>query len=172
MVIHGQVESTIGSAKSSGQRPFALDSEEGNALVEFLFCFPFVLLVFISSIDLGRALNAYFGITRIVYEGARYAGQVGGLETGTFPTVASATAKPGHLRVRSRVDNLMLKYNINPGVLPSTYLSTACIQTAGQRDSVRVSVSVTFDPIFPLFQSMLGVLSTDATGPYLFTGCN
>ena len=153
-----------------GLRPKHLNSEEGNALVEFAICFPFVLLVFICSIDLGRALNTYFTVTRIVYEGTRYAGQVGALEVGSYPSVTSASLQPGHLLVRSRVDALLLKYDINPGTLPANYLTTSRIQTVGSRDTVQVSLKIPFKPIFPLFAQTLGILGTDATGPYLFLG--
>jgi hypothetical protein len=148
-----------------------LSSEKGNSIIEFVFCFPFVLLVFVCSIDLGRALNSYFTITRVVYEGARYAGQVGALEVAAPDSAASALTYPGHIRVRNRVDLLLIRYDINPSNLPADYLKTERITYgpgATRRDEVRITLKIPFQPIFPMFQGVLNILGTRATGPYLF----
>ncbi len=143
-------------------------NEQGNAMLEFLLSLPFILLVFYGSIDLGRAFNTYFTITRVVYEGTRFAGTVGGLELGSYANAALAASAPGHQRVRARVDTLLLRYNINPGTLPPEYLATERLQIAGGRDQVRVTLRLPFRADFPLLRGVLRTLGTDAVGPYLF----
>ncbi len=157
--------------RSDASREIA--SERGNSIIEFLLCFPFVFVVFVSTVDLGRALNTYFTITRVVYEGARFAGQVGGLEVAAITSASTAVGNPGHQRVRSRVDILLQKYGMDPGVIgvqDPNYLYTERLQPAGDRDQVRVRLRIPFQPIFPLLQGFLGILGTEATGPYLFMG--
>lgn len=150
-----------------------LTNERGNAIIEFLLCFPFVLMVFMCSIDLGRALNSYFTITRIVYEGTRYAGQVAGLESGTYPDFNSTTGKPGHRLVRARVDQLLFRYSINPGTLDPTYLETKMTlrntSIVNDRDRVYVSLTIPFEPLFPICGLFLNNLTANSTGPYLFS---
>ena len=171
------------SAGSETGEGFQANSERGNALIEFLLCFPFVLTVFMFSIDLGRALNTYFTITRIVYEGTRYAGQVGTLEVQDCRTLTQATPFPGHMLVRSRIDTLLIRYNINPGTLTPDYLRTRRIAKditiINDRDRVFVSLSIPFEPIFPLVGELfkdptdpdpnkVPRLSANSTGPYLY----
>lgn len=135
------------SDPKSGVSPNILKSEEGNALIEFLFCFPFVFLVFISSIDLGRAL-----------------------EVGSFNTVDLNNPTPGHQLVRNRVDTLLIRYGINPGTLPCDYLTTARIQTAGEKDYGQIASKSDLRSDLSTFPGNTRDPVDGRDRPYLFLG--
>src|SRR6185312_8936668 len=88
---------------------------------------PFLYLLLIGMVDLGLALNRYFLINRIAYEGVRFAASVPALEDGTYPTAAAVTgspSKPGHMKVRDRVNALLATNGISLNSLPADYLTT------------------------------------------------
>lgn len=150
------------------------NDESGIALVEFLIAFPFLFVFLIGMFDLGVALNKYYTLNRIAYEGTRYAASLPVLEPNSYPTATSVATAPGHQQVRARVDTLLLRNGINPVLLPTDYLLTARIPSATlgagyTRDQVRVRIKLPFVALFPLIGNALPFIGADVSGPYLFT---
>ncbi len=159
------------------------DAESGVALFEFSIVLPFLLLFIMAIWDLGRALNEYLTVSRIVYEGTRFAASVPGLET---PTTVSAGVTKGetdglinavvpldvvtHKRVRDRISQILVRYNIP--------FSDANVKTQVVKDysgggvpnfTVTVGVRLRFRSNFPLLDQLLSQVGSESTGPYMFS---
>lgn len=144
-----------------------VQSEEGNALLEMAIVFPFILIIIAASVDLGRALNQYISVTRVVYEATRYAASVPSLETGTH-SLADGTAPAGHAAIQERV-RVLLRSTDALDFEDITKLETTLSDNGGQLE-VHVDIDFAFNALFNEF-TMLNVQgSSKATGPYLFVG--
>lgn len=138
-----------------------LNSEKGVAMLEFTLIAPLMVLLMIATYDLGNALNQYLSLSRIVYEGTRYAATLPGLEvTGANTTeyVAANADTMNHNKVRERVRNLLIKSGFN--------VSAATIRTENQNNEwVKITVSEDYNSIFGLFRTL--PISVSASGPFL-----
>lgn len=149
-----------------------MNRQDGNAFTELAIVLPLLLLLIMGTVDLGRILNEYLTITRIAYEGTRYAASVAELEPGQF-TVAASTPQ-SHQAVRERIGTLLERHDMSPtssGITISTALydkdAFAHPTIAGYDKVVHVRISVPFNSWFPLLDFMDEV-SAEASGPYLF----
>ncbi|MCB0325227.1 MAG: pilus assembly protein, partial [Bdellovibrionales bacterium] len=83
--------------------------ETGQSMLELAIVLPVLLFLVISVVETGRAMNQYLSISHIVYEGARYAASLAGMESGESGGQTSSNQM--HDRVRSRVQFLLDKEN-------------------------------------------------------------
>ncbi|MCB0325453.1 MAG: pilus assembly protein [Bdellovibrionales bacterium] len=141
------------------------ENERGNAMIEMAICLPFILIILMASVDLGRALNEYLTITRVVYEATRFGASVSQLEAGAFES--NSTAPAGHQAIRNRVALLLDRYGIPQEQV--TRLRTELVNTGTQLE-VKVEIDWAFDAIFAQFDFMDALGSAEATGPYLYLG--
>ncbi len=141
--------------------------EQGNAILEMALVLPFILIIVAASVDLGRALNQYISVTRVVYEATRYAASVPSLETGTVQ-LTDSNIPAGHAAIQQRV-RVLLQSTDALDFNDITKLETTLSDNAGKLE-VHVDIDFAFNALFNEF-TMLNVQgSSRATGPYLFIG--
>src|SRR5689334_4871566 len=87
------------------------ENEKGATMLECAIVLPFLAFMIVATYDLGGALNQYLSLTRVVYEGARYAATLPGLEVGEY-TVASGAQNQN--QVRDRVVDLLRRSGFDP----------------------------------------------------------
>jgi hypothetical protein len=136
-------------------------SEHGSVLVEYCAAMTLLLVMALMMIDFGRWLDLHVRASRLVYEAARYASGVPGLEEGT--------QGPVHDRIRLRISQLLVNYGLNSDSvsLSTDYEASATSATAPRTVSVKVDVR---------FVSLAGGLTAalppfvqaTADTPYLF----
>ncbi len=61
-----------------------LQKQRGIAMTEFVISIPVLLLVFLATVELGRALFQYNALTKAVRDGARYAASARASTSGNF----------------------------------------------------------------------------------------
>ena len=100
----------------------------GTLSVEAAFVLPFLIFSTIISVELGRAINQYLTLTRVVYEGSRFAATIPGLTAGTVmtadcnPLVLPCNAPM--MRFRNRINQLLQLQRFPAG----TYNLTTAVQ--------------------------------------------
>ena len=164
-----------------GDRRAGAAGDAGVALIEFSIALPFLLLLTMAIWDLGRALNEYLTVSRIVYEGTRYAASVPGLETPNTPAAnvtegnsagLSNAAIPvnvsTHQRVRDRISQLIARYGIPANEANITTKVVKDRTGALANNSVTVGVRFRFRSNFPLLDQLITQIGADSTGPYMF----
>ena len=132
-------------------------SEQGAALLECTIILPFLVMMIAATYDLAGALNQYLTLTRIVYEGARFAATLPGLELNGVHT--SVNQDQHHNDIRKRVVSLLEKQGFNPAEF--SVISTE----NSQNEWVTVSVEKPYTGQFRFFDNL--PLRVTATGPYL-----
>ncbi len=147
---------------------------KGIAFIELAIVLPLILLLIIGTVDVGRALIAYLELTRVVYEGARLAGVVTGLESGqsvyTNPCPPASPVATNHCLIHQRVNFLFQNaYQLNK-FLHNERIETSYVPiTTDPVNQGFVTVTVRAD-----FQSMFSFLTipirSTMTGPYLASG--
>ena len=137
--------------------PFLLSNKDGQALTEFTMILPVLFLMFMGVIDISRALNQYLMLSRIAYEGSRYAASTAGIE--------SAFRQD---RVRTRVQGLLRDQSLDTGavVIPNYVAFDAAAVDELQTNIVSVSIQKPFDSMFSMFSGIN--LRVEATAPYLY----
>ena len=119
--------------------------KKGQALVEFAVIFPFIILLMIGLIDVGRALLAYSTLNNAVREGTRIA-VVGGSEGDISDRI-------------SEVATLFLQ-DFDPA-------SIGFESTGTYTDpKTRITISYTYDGIFPGFIIPITVQSEMLLAPF------
>lgn len=134
-------------------RGFARD-QRGQAIVEFAFVLPFILLLIVAVADFGIAYQRSVQMANAVREGARY-GSV-------FPLRVDATANPDPENMKYRVKreasgftlgdaDIQVFYevaNVNP---PTSYDATASGSAtyAVTGNAVRVQATTRYTPLTP-----------------------
>lgn len=132
-------------------------AERGTAMIEAAIVFPFIILMVCATCDLGAALNQYLALNRVVYEGARYAASLPGLEKGAFVTI-DGVAQNQNL-VRTRVLDLLTKNGFDPQTFTK-------VETVNENNVwVAVNVEKPFISFFGFFNNM--PIRVGAKGPYL-----
>lgn len=90
-------------------------TERGTAMLEFGAILPIIVLMLISTIEIGNAINQFLTVSRISYEATRYAASLAGLEPGT--TVLNETPPSAipefHAKVLARVSRLLQDYQFS-----------------------------------------------------------
>lgn len=142
----------VQNARKRGPR-----TERGAALLECTIILPFLVMMIAATYDLAGALNQYLTLTRIVYEGARFAATLPGLELNGVHTAVNQDQH--HNDIRKRVVNLLVKQGFNPDEF--SLISTE----NSQNEWVTVSVEKKYTGQFRFFDNM--PLRVSATGPYL-----
>jgi hypothetical protein len=153
-----------------------MTDQRGVALLEFSLVAPILVIFVVSIVDLGRALNFYMYLTRLSYEGTRYASAITGLETGECITPLHSVSCPGrplHALVAARLQPLTTDGPVQPeAVLLRTTLFNSTYPfpgLTGQDEVVEVIVRAQFEPIFPtLF--FLRNMSARTVGPHARVG--
>ncbi len=133
------------------------ENEKGATFIECAIVVPFLAFMVIATYDLGGALNQYLSLTRVVYEGARYAATLPGLELGEY-IVVSGNAQNQN-QVRDRVVDLLRR----SGFDPSTF---TLVKTSNDNNQwVSITVERPYESLFGFFNNM--PIKVSATGPYL-----
>ena len=128
---------------------FRSDSEYGAALVETAFLLPFLVLLLVGMVDVGRVLFLRTPLLEAAQEGANYA------------SFYSSSYSDIQLRVIESIDS--------PN-LTAAEVTVECIDDApsdGTPDRVTVTVEHDIDLILPFMASFLGdpvTLTSSATG--------
>jgi Flp pilus assembly protein TadG len=131
-------------------------SEKGVAMLEFTIVAPLMVLMIVATYDLGNALNQYLVLSRVVYEGARYAATLPGLEVQTVSSVDANT--PNHNKVRDRVVDLLKRADFDPDGM--------VVETQNTNNTwVKVTVTRQYQSIFGFFNNMK--ITVSASGPFL-----
>jgi len=129
--------------------------ENGVAMVEFALILPLMLLLIISTFDLGNAINQYMALSRIAYEGTRYAATIPGLEQ---TTAGAGGSSVNHDKVKVRVQALLASGGFVEG-------SPTVLTENDNNQWVRVTIRKSYSSIFGLYDNLPIVVS--ATGPFL-----
>jgi Flp pilus assembly protein TadG len=108
----------------------------GQSIVEFALALPFMLLIMVGTIDLGRMFFDYIDMRSAVVDGAQYASR--------NPTDTSG------------ISARTFEAGIPAGTTVSTSMSGACTTTGGTGD-ITVSASYTFQPLTTGFLSKFGL---------------
>jgi len=157
-------------------------NERGIALMELAVALPFLLVLIIGVIDIGRMINQYMLLNYAVKTGVLKAMSQPSLATGNFLSIGGnpgtmcpttlglpVTADTRHQNVQNEVLRLI---NLTDEALSGDY----CIRTERRLSNdgtdlnrtVDVELRAKYDAFFPLLRGMPMVLS--ATGPYLVDG--
>lgn len=158
------------------------ENDRGIALMELAVALPFLLVLIIGVIDIGRMINQYLLLNYAVKSGVLTAMSQPSLKEGNFVTVSGSpgtmcpttlggpvTADTRHQNVQNEVLRLI---NMTDEALTGDY----CIRTERRAShdgtdlnrTVDVELRAKYDAFFPLLRGMPMVLS--ATGPYLVDG--
>ena len=146
----------------------SISSERGAAIVEGAAVLPFLVMMILATYDLGGALNQYLTLTRIVYEGARYAATLPGLETNhdngdePYKIISGSQAGPIPMNqslVRQRIVDLLGKSSFQ-------WTSFTLIQTGNDQNIwVSITLEKPYESFFGFFNNM--PIRVSASGPYL-----
>ena len=117
--------------------------ERGQSLVEFALILPILMALLLLTIDVGRLFYAYVGVTNASREGAAYAVANVAAQGVSDPTIATRAQQEGSTT-----------YAVTSTCAPS------CV--ANGQNTVKVSVSTTFNFLFPILlpNMQLGGAST------------
>lgn len=164
-------------ATNYGERPPGLDDERGVALMELIIVTPFWLLMMMSIVDIGQALNCYMFLARAASSGARLGSSISNLSPGSFQqqttgqrcaTTYNANRDNGHVQIQSRVLESIssqrpeLKQDY---CIVSTFVPGPTTNANPERNTVSIKIEARFQTMFPLFRGL--PLNVSATAPYL-----
>ena len=125
-------------------------------MLEFSMVAPLLVLMVMATYDLGNALNQYLALSRVVYEGARYAATLPGLEV--YSTSGTNPNTPNHNKIRDRVVDLLQRAGFEP--------STTTVETANVSNTwVTVTVTKQYEPMFKFLATTN--IRVHASGPFL-----
>ena len=130
-------------------------------------CLPFLVILIMGTVELGRILNDYMAVNRAVYDAARkFASMPGAVAT---ISDTAGTVHSNHRVVHDRIRLLVERNGIDP--LRINRIQTQIVEEDGN-NLVRIGIRVRFDPFFrfaglsPLH--FLRGFGTGTTMPYLF----
>ena len=116
--------------------------QQGIAMTEFVVAIPVLLLVFMATVELGRALFQYNALTKAVRDGARYAASARTSTSGNFELTTA---------IRNATVNLTVFGNeVGAGepLLPGLNASGVSVQLSGAGNGfVEVSAAYGFTPM-------------------------
>jgi hypothetical protein len=167
-----------------------LNSERGVAISEFAIVLPFLILLVLASIDLGRAINQYRILSQIAHNGAQFASAFPGLafadphtliDTGgceaeivTTPTPPTFMATSIAIEEEPDASHYIVQQNIAESL--SKYssdmpLEKICIRTAAtdsnndtNLDTVVIGLETNLRGFLPIFRDM--TISVQTTSQY------
>ena len=141
-------------------------NEHGQSMLELAIVLPVLLFLVMSIVETGRALNQYLELTHIVYEGARYAASLAGIDGAEV----GGEGSPNQMkeRVISRVEKLLelSGYPDDRTSVEVLYEDNLLSGDGGAANSVSVGITLNFVPLFPVLDGLS--INVDATAPYLF----
>lgn len=154
--------------------------ERGSIVLEFAATIPLIVGTFLTMLDLGFCLNQYLKVSRIAYEGARYASSIAGLNEGiclsdntSNSCVSDRTNQQGkvHTRVMTLLQDNNLPSDLNEVSIRTEFWMDAP-QVGSEQEShpypriIWVRVSVPYHPIFPMYPHLN--MRVTRSGPYLY----
>lgn len=117
-------------------------TQRGIAMTEFVVAIPVLLLVFMATVELGRALFQYNALTKAVRDGARYAASARASTSGNFELTTA---------IRNSTVNLTVFGNelgVGEPLLPGLTKSDVGVQVSGVGNGfVEVSAAYGFAPM-------------------------
>ena len=159
------------------------EEEAGIAILELLIASPFLFILIIGVIDIGRLINQYLLLNYAVSAGVLEAMSQPNLTPGKFikgtpnqicpETVTGLEATPDtqHQKIQERVINLVQLTDraLSGNVCVRSTLQIAPTAANDPREkTVTVEVFTDYNALFPLFNGLPIVLQS--TGPYLVAG--
>lgn len=132
-----------------------LHRQDGQAAVEFMLMFPFVVMLFLFIAEFGFVLNSYISVVQSAAEGARYAA------IGKAPAAGSCTKNDGTIEGRT---------------IGASSITMPCSEVVvryqpakpvARGDIVAVKVNHVYTPVTPLGQ----FLSAFPTSAFTITAC-
>lgn len=155
------------------------DCEKGVALIEATLAFLVLVIMLMGIVDIGRLANRYIQISRVAYEGVRYAASIATLDPYNSPN-GDATSTV-HNQIKLRMDDMIEGYGIDK-TDPNATLRTCYTGLAadgpvncganvanGTEKMVVVEVGAPFEALFPLL-GFVDKVNASASGPYLNAG--
>lgn len=145
-------------------------SMQGQVILEFAIILPIFVMLFILTFEIGRALQVYLALSRLAYEGARYASTQPGLEEGCFDSGAAAGTGNTYVTYTT-IGGLIAAHSAGqhyPFQL-SVALSCSCddpTHTITHDKNVRVTVHSMYQPIFNIMPQI--PIRVEAVGAYLY----
>ena len=115
-----------------------LHQQHGQAAVEFILMFPFVLVMFLFIVEFGFVLHSYISVIESAAEGARYAA------IGKPPAGGSCTANDGTIQGRTIAASSL---NVTCAEVQVWYQPA---KPVARGDIVAVHVNHTYTPVTPL----------------------
>ncbi len=156
--------------------------ERGIAALELLVASPFLVVLVIGVIDVGRLLNQYLLLNYAVSSGVLHAMSQPSLAVGSYvagtpnqvcPSGSGALATPDtrHQEVQERVRDIV---NLANEALNSSYCIRSTLQIAPgfvgdpREKTVSIELVAAYHAFFPLLNGL--PMTLQATGPYLLAG--
>lgn len=142
-------------------RLFGARGSRGQAMVEFAFALPVLLLMTFAAIEFGRAFHVYLAASNGAREGARQGVVHSRCIDSTGVTAASIQAK-----IRQSTDAAAAWANVTPVVSYYNLSPTpAAVVTPMPGNLIKVQVSIPYQPMTPLVGPIIGhtVLSAESS---------
>ena len=147
--------------------------ERGASIVECAMVLPFLVVLLMGVVDIGRAVSTYLALTQVAHEAVRFAAVQPNLEQGNYssPVPVSAVAQANvESRVRILLQDQELDLSAADFQLHSEFKPLPNPADGGlplaQDDTVAIQLQISFETLFPLFPSL--PMTVRARGPYLF----
>lgn len=137
-------------------RRCAKHDERGASLVEFVVSLPFLLVVTLGVVDVGRAYTATVQLANAAREGAMYA------QTHPLAQVPGGPgcADPDNITYHALTENGVKRTDMTVTVSPAVgCVAPSSDQPLKPGDIITVTVSSPFAPITPLVEGITGLLT-------------
>ena len=156
-------------------------SQLGSVMVESAIALPVLFFLAFAVLDLGRWLDKRYYYQRVVYETARYGGSLSAISNSNNILKAAGANKRSYDdataqgQMLKRMLLLMDSYGLpltDTGTLDILYSEDGAFTTTsgastGASRSVKVKLSVPFEPLFPALSGIFK-MSVSADSPYLY----
>ena len=135
-------------------------AERGAALIEFAVALPFLLVITLGVIDVGRAYVTSVALANAAREGAMYAS----LHPLSQAPGGGGCADPDNITYHARTETGTVASNISVAVSPSVGCATGGAgQAINPGDTVTVTASEPFSPLTPLIEGFTGPLTLSSS---------
>ena len=133
------------------------NQEHGAVLIETALVVPLLVLLLLSVFDIGLMLCKHMEISRITYEGARYAASLPGFDQNSTDNSAF------EFKVNQHMQKLYSLYGFSAeeSQVDMNYTKV------GKVSHIQVAFSTAYSPLTPLF-SAITQLRSQANTPYLY----
>lgn len=161
--------------------------ERGTLALEGAITFPVLAILLFGTVDIGIALERYFALSRVCYEGARAGAALAGLKEGTFnrkctpslnpsPYICEANPDMIHQELHAKITSLATMHgftDLNHLDITTEYSPQIVSGGSIASDSNFVKVSMRIPVSMPFFTYMRLTdvhIRTEAVAPYLYRG--